>query len=179
MISLRQIFLLIAVLVIAASPAQGAADWQEYVYPEDRFAIQFPSEPSLRIAPYETTIASGLSANVYSLEFENILFEATVVELDGLMEHGANFAIEAAYNVQRAGDVIFNDFPRVGSRGDATFGITIVVDTEDGRRIRSSSYFANGRFYKIDAIVLPARGDMDQAVPFRFDQTLRFDVEGP
>ena len=176
---MRQIFLLIAALVIAASPAKGAADWEEYVYPEDRFAIQFPSEPSLTTAPYETTITSGLSANVYSLEFENILFEATVIELDGLMEDGANFVIEAAYNLQRAGDVIFHDFPRVGGRGNATFGITMVVDTEDGRRIRSSSYFANGRFYKVDAIVLPARGDKDQAVPFRFDQTLRFNVEGP
>ena len=58
---MRHMFLLIAALVIAASPARGAADWQEYVYPEDRFAIQFPSEPSLRTAPYETTITSGLS----------------------------------------------------------------------------------------------------------------------
>ncbi len=176
---MRHVFLLIAALVIAASPATGAAQWQEYVYPDDRFAIQFPSEPNLRTAPYETTITSGLSANVYSLEFENILFEATVVELDGLMEDGANFVIEAVYDLQRAGDVIFNDFPRVGRRGNATFGITIVVDTEDGRRMRSSSYFANGRFYKIDAIVLPERGDKDQAVPLRFDQTLRFNVEGP
>ena len=176
---MRHMFLLISALLIAASPAKGAADWQEYVYPEDRFAIQFPSEPSLRTAPYETTITSGLSAHVYSLEFENILFEATVVELDGLMEDGANFVIEASYNLQRAGEVIFHDFPRVGNRGNATYGITMVVDTEDGRRIRSSSYFANDRFYKIDAIVLPARGDTDQAVPFRFDQTLRFNVEGP
>ncbi len=176
---MHHIFLLIATLVIAALPATGAADWQEYVYPEDRFAIQFPSEPSLRTAPYETTITSGLSSNVYSLEFENVLFEATVVELDGLMENGANFVSEVAHNLQRAGDVIFNDFPRVGFRGNPTFGMTIVLDTEDGRRIRSSSYVANGRFYKLDAIVLPARGDKDQAVPSRFDQTLRFDVEGP
>ncbi len=176
---MHHVFLLIAALVIAASPAKGAAQWQEYVYPEDRFAIQFQSEPSLRTAPYETTITSDLSAKVYSLEFENILFEATVVELDGLIENGANFVSEVAYNLQRAGDVISNDFPRVGFQGNPTFGMTIVVDTEDGRRIRSSSYVANGRFYKIDAIVLPARGDKDQAVPSRFDQTLRFDVERP
>ena len=180
---MRHIFLLIAALVIAASPAEGAADWQEYVYPEDRFAIQFPSEPSLRTAPYETLITSGLSANVYSVEFENIVFEATVVDLDGLMENGANFVVEVAYDLQHLVDVdvISSDFPRIGFGQDATvlFGLTTVVDTDDGRRIRSTSYVANGRFYKIDAIVLPARGDKDQAVPSRFDQTLRFDVEGP
>ncbi|MCZ6682674.1 MAG: hypothetical protein O7B26_05780, partial [Planctomycetota bacterium] len=172
---------LIAALVIAAFPAKAAADWQEYVYPEDHFAIQFPAEPRLRTAPYETLIASGVSAHVYSVEFENILFEATVVDLDGLIEQGANFVLEAAHTLQRAGDVIFNDVPRIGfgSRIEfLTFGLTTVVDTDDGRRIRSSSYVWNGRFYKIDAIVLPARGDKDQAVPSRFDQTLRFDVAG-
>ena len=187
---MRRILLLIAALVIAASPAKGAANWQEYVYPEDRFAIQFPSEPSLRTAPYETLITSGLSANVYSLEFENILFEATVVELDGLLENGASFVVEVAYDLQHLSnvDVISSDFPRIGfptlpalagQDGSVLFGLTTVVDTDDGRRIRSTSYVANGRFYKIDATVLPARGDTDQAVPSRFDQTLRFDVEGP
>ncbi len=178
---MHHIFLLI--LVIAASPAKGAADWQEYVYPEDRFGIQFPAEPSLRTVPYETLITSGLSANVYSVEFENILFEATVVDLDGLMENGANFVVEVAYDLQHLSDVdvISSDFPRFGFGRDTRviFGLTTVVDTDDGRRIRSTSYVTNGRFYKIDAIVLPARGDKDQAVPSRFDQTLRFDVEGP
>lgn len=172
----------IVALVIAVSPAMGQADWQEHVYPEDRFAIQFPAEPSLRIAPYETLIASGVEARIYSVEFENILFEAIVVELDGLMEEGANFAIEAAYVIQHLPDVelIASDFPRIGFQRNAPviFGLTTVADTDDGRRIRSTAYVTNGRFYKIDAIVLPARGDKDQAVPSRFDQTLRFDVEG-
>jgi hypothetical protein len=173
----------IVALVIAVSPAMGQADWQEYVYPEDRFAIQFPAEPSLRTAPYETLIASGVEARIYSVEFENILFEATVVELDGLMEEGANFAIEAAYVIQHLPDVklIASDFPRIGFQRNAPviFGLTTVADTNDGRRIRSTAYVTNGRFYKIDAIVLPARSDKDQAVPSRFDQTLRFNVEGP
>jgi hypothetical protein len=56
------------------------------------------------------------------------------------------------------------------------FGIGMVVDAEDGRRIRSSIYVTKGRLYRADAIVLPARGDKDQAVPSRFDQTLRFDL---
>ncbi len=176
---MRRISFFIAALIIAASPAMGAADWREYVYPEDRFAIQFPAEPSMTTASYETIIATGVTANVYSLEFENILFEATVVELDGLTGQGTNLHNEVAYNLQRAGNVIFHDFPRVGNRENATFGHTMVVDTEDGRRIRSSSYFANGRFYKIDATVLPARGDLDQAFPSRFDQTLRFNIEAP
>ncbi len=177
--------LLIAALVIATSSAiearaaATAADWQEYVYPDDHFAIQFPAEPSMRSAPFETVLATGVTANVYSLEFENMLFEATVVELEGLAGRGANFLNEVAYNLQRSGNVTFHDFPRVANRENATFGHTMVVDTEDGRRIRSTSYFANGRFYKVNATVLPARGDLDQTFPSRFDQTIRFNIEAP
>jgi hypothetical protein len=175
-----RMFPLIAALAIAGSPVNAAADWREYVYPDDRFAIQFPAEPRLRTAPYETGIASGVSARIYSVEFENILFEATVVDLDRLIEHGANFVIEATDKLQNAGEVVFHDFPRIafGPGVVLTYGLTTVVDTKDGRRIRSTSYVANRRFYKIDAIVLPARGDKDQIVPSRFDQTLRFDVAG-
>lgn len=61
---MRHMFLLIAAFVIAASPAKAAADWQEYVYPEDRFAIQFPAEPRLRTAPYDTDLASNVSAHI-------------------------------------------------------------------------------------------------------------------
>jgi hypothetical protein len=50
---------------------------------------------------------------------------------------------------------------------------------EDGRRIRSSSYFANGRFYEIVATVLPERGDLAQVFPSRFDQTIRFNIAAP
>lgn len=174
---MRPLSLLIVTIVMAASPAMAAAEWQEYLYPQDSFAIQFPAEPSMSTAPYESIVVPGLTANVYFLEFENILFEATVVDLAGRAGQGANLNNEAAYNLQRLGNVVFHDFPRVNNRENATFGHTMVVDVEDGRRIRSSTYFANGRFYRVEAIVLPARGDLDQALPSRFDQTLRFNID--
>jgi len=176
---MRLISLVVAALVMALSPAMAAADWREYAYPEDQFAIQFPAEPSMRAAPYESIVVPGLTANVYFVEFDNILFEATVVDLAGMAGQGTNLNNEAAYNLQRLGDVIFHDFPRVDNREDATFGHTMVVDAEDGRRIRTSTYFANGRFYRVDAVVLPSRGDLDQAFPSRFDQTVRFNIEAP
>ena len=61
----------------------------------------------------------------------------------------------------------------------SAFGGGIVADLSDGRRIRSSAFVYRNRYYRADAIVLPERGDKDQAVPSRFDQTLRFDVEAP
>jgi hypothetical protein len=175
---LRRIAIIAAIAFLASSPALGAAaDWREYVFAEDGFAIQFPSEPVMETARYETTITDARPAKIYSAEFDNILFKATVVDLAGITEHGSNFVGEGAYDLMRLGEVIFTDFPRVGTRGQGTFGIGMVVDAEDGSRFRSSFFYSRGNFYRIDAIVLPERGDKDQSIPSRFDQTVRFDVE--
>ena len=163
--------------VFAVSPANAAADWVEYIYAEDEFAVQFPVPPTTGTEFYETTITEPLPTRFYSAEYDNVLFKARVFALGDLVNQGANFVVEAAYNLMRQGNVIFHDFPRVGLRGNATFGITMVVDTEDGRRIRASFYSENERVYLVEAIVMPERGDLDQALPSRFDQTLRLRLD--
>ena len=53
-----------------------------------------------------------------------------------------------------------------------------IVDVPDGSRARTTLYYRKGMLYRADAIILPARGDMDMAIPSRFDQTLRFPPDG-
>ncbi len=169
---------------VAVTPAYAAAggqeaNWQEYVYMEDEFAVQFPVPPSTSTETYVTSITDALPARTHAAEFDNIVFKVRVIELGAFMGQSANFAVEAAYDLMRKGNVVFHDFPRVGLRGNATFGITMVVDAEDGHRIRSSIFSENNRLYLVDAIVTPERGDLDQALPSRFDQTLRLRLDAP
>lgn len=171
--------LALALFLAAVSPANAAADWREYVYPEDEFAVQFPVPPSMSIETYETSITEALPARTYSAEFDNIVFKVRIIEISDMVDQAANFVVEGAYNLMRRGNIVFYDFPRVGLRGNATFGINMVVDTEDGHRIRSSFYSENSRFYLVDAIVTPERGDLDQALPSRFEQTLRLRLDAP
>lgn len=168
------------VMVFATiSPAIAAADWQEYVFEEDEFAVQFPVSPSTSTESYETSITEARPARTHSAEFDNILFKVRVVDIADVIDQAANFVVEAAYDLMRRGEIVFYDFPRVGLRGNATFGINMVVDTEDGYRIRSSSYSENNRLYLVDAIVTPERGDLDQSLPSRFEQTLRLRLDAP
>jgi len=102
----------------------------------------------------------------------------TVVDLTGRNEAGVNFLGEAAYNLMRTGDVIFNDVPRVYQDVKAIYGSTLVVDQMDGKRVRTSLYYNKGHLYIAEAIVLPERGDKDMIVPSRFDQTVRFPPDG-
>ena len=80
--------------------------------------------------------------------------------------------------IDDAGDVIFNDFPRVYQDAKASYGVTLVVDRSDGRRVRTSLYYNKGKLYLAEAIVLPARGDKDMTTPSRFDQPVRSPPHG-
>ena len=167
----------LVLFTIAVSPANAAADWTEYVFAEDEFAVQFPVPPTTGAETYETSITDAIPARTYFAEYDNILFKVRVFSIGDMIDQAANFVVEAAYNQMRQGNVLFNDFPRVGLSGNATYGVTMVVDTEDGRRIRSSYFSENERVYLVEATVMPERGDLDQTVPSRFDQTLRLRLD--
>jgi hypothetical protein len=172
---MRVIALVVLTLVIGGS---RAAAWEEYVYLDRGFAIQFPTRPQMRTTTYQSTLLKGLSAATYSTEDDHVLYRMTVVDLAGHTDAGTNLLNEAAYFLMREGNLLFTDFPRVYQDERAIYGLTLVVDRKDGSRARTSLYISRGRLYLADAIVLPARGDKDMTVPSRFDQTIRFPPDG-
>lgn len=172
---MRSIALAVLTFLIGASPA---AAWEEYVYLDRGFAIQFPTRPQMRTATHQSTLVKGLPAAIYSVEDDHVLYRMTVVDLAGHTDAATNLLNEAAYFLMREGDLLFTDFPRVYQDERGIFGVTLVVDRMDGSRARTSLYISKGRLYVADAIVLPARGDKDMTVPSRFDQTIRFPPDG-
>ena len=168
---MRKFFLAVAALILATAPAFA---WTEYVYADKGFAIQFPVRPKVEAGTYETQRYGSLPATIYSAEEDHIQYKVTVADLGTRVDAPANLLAEQAYWLMRDGEVIFNDVPRVDQAQNGVFGLTLVIDLKDGKRMRSSIFAHRGRFYRIDAIVLPARGDKDMAIPSRFDQTLRF-----
>ena len=166
-------------LMVGVGAADAAAVWKEYVYLDRGFAIQFPVPPKATTGTYQSTLAKGgLKTDIYSAEDDHVIYRMTVVDLAGRNEAGVNFLGEAAYNLMRTGDVIFNDVPRVYQEEKAIYGSTVVVDQPDGRRVRASVYYNKGRLFIAEAIVLPERGDKDMITPSRFDQTVRFPPDG-
>jgi hypothetical protein len=167
-------FIMLA-LVLGAGPASA---WSEYVYLDQGVAIQFPARPQAAKATYDSTLAKGLPAMIYSAEDDHVLYKLTVVDLTTRPDAGANFLNERANDLIHEGDVLFTDFPRVYQGEKSIFGVTVVIDREDGNRVRTSLYYHKGRLYIADAIVLPARGDKDMTTPSRYDQTIRFPPDG-
>jgi hypothetical protein len=163
-------FVVLALLVVA----RPASAWEEYKYPDQGVAIQFPAQPTAMKASYKSILAKNLPAMIYSAELEQVLYRLTVVDLGGVTEKGSSLLNEAGYELMRRGDVIFTDFPRVYQDEKSIFGVTLVVDRKDGSRALSSLYEHKGRLYIVEAIVLPARGNKDMTTPSRYAQTIRF-----
>ena len=164
--------------IIGVTTANAAAVWKEYVYLDRGFAIQCPAPPKATTGTYQSSLAKGLKTDIYTAEDDHVIYRMTVVDLAGRNEAGVNFLGEAAYNIMRTGDVIFNDVPRVYQDVKAIYGSTLVVDQMDGKRVRTSLYYNKGKLFIAEAIVLPERGDKDMITPSRFDQTVRFPPDG-
>jgi hypothetical protein len=152
--------------------------WEEYNYLDQGVAIQFPAKPQAMKSTYDSVYAKGLPSMVYSAEDDHVLYKLTVIDLTAHLEMGGNFLNEVANRLQREGEVLFTDFPRVYQGVRSVFGVSLVVDRMDGSRVRSSVYHHKGRLYIADAIVLPARSDKDMTTPSRYDQTIRFPPDG-
>lgn len=167
-------FIVFAVL-LAATPASA---WEEYKYLDQGVAIQFPAKPQATKSTYDSAYARGLPSMIYAAEDDHVLYKLTIVDLTNQPDMGANYLNEAANRLQREGEVLFTDFPRVYQDARSVFGVSLVVDRTDGTRVRSSLYYHRGRLYIADAIVLSARGDKDMTTPSRYDQTIRFPPDG-
>jgi hypothetical protein len=167
--------LMMLALFFGTAPASA---WTESIYLDQGVAIQFPAKPQAMKSAYNSIFAKGLPAMVYSAEDDNVVYKLTVVDLTNRPDVGANFLNEAANGLMREGDVLFTDFPRVYQGERSIFGVTLVVDRQDGSRVRTSLYYNKGRLYIADAVVLPARGDKDMTTPSRYDQTIRFPPDG-
>ena len=172
---MRLIALLVSAFLLGAARAMA---WEEYLYLDQGVAIQFPVKPEAANSTYDSDFAKGLPSTIYSAEDDHVVYKLTVVDLANASDKGADFINEAAYWLMRKGDVLYTDFPRVYQGAKSVYGVTLVVDREDGSRARTSLYYHKGRLYIADAIVLPARGSKDMATPSRYDMTIRFPPDG-
>jgi hypothetical protein len=173
--TMRILALIMFTLFLGAGPASA---WEEYVYLDQGVAISFPAKPQAMKSTYDSILAKGLPSMVYSAEDDHVVYKLTAIDLTSRPDAGANFLNDAANNLNRTGELLFTDFPRVYQNERAIHGVTLVIDRMDGARVRSSLYYVRGRLYIAEANVLPARGDKDMTVPSRFDQTIRFPPDG-
>jgi hypothetical protein len=169
---MRILTLIMLTLLLGAGPA---AAWEEYRYPDQGVAIQFPGgKPTATQSTYKSIMAKNLAETIYSAEVDHVIYRLSVVDLGSYAEKGSSFLNEAGYELMRLGNVIFTDFPRVYQDEKSIYGVTLTVDRKDGSRVLSSLYDYKGRLYIAEAVVLKERNNKDMTTPSRYVQTIRF-----
>ena len=80
-----------AVLFALASFIPGTAtaqEWQEFVFQQDGFTVNFPGQPKIEEITWRSQLGYMLPGRVYSAERNNERFSATVVDYSSLEQQG-------------------------------------------------------------------------------------------
>jgi hypothetical protein len=165
----------------------GAQGWFEYENIEDRFGVNFPSEPTIESFEYSSEFDAVFPARIYRAERGSDVYTVTVVDFtDSQRIHAEMDKTEAAsgsnvwINDQRAsvsraarqlrergGEVTYDAWSHI----DLVEGHQLQITNPDGTRTYAGMYL-NGntnRLYVLEATTSPR-----SPPPGQFQQSLRF-----
>jgi hypothetical protein len=169
-----------SLVVLATCVAlQGSAIAQEAVFKDtqtyascpDRFAVIFPSNPSMRDVPYAMRSGRSIAARQHYLERGADRFSVTVVVLANAPAVDEEIINHAADILRRKGEVRA-DYP-VGYIAGVR-GRQLLIAEPNGRQLRGSVYMHDHRIYVTEAST--AVGDVPG---LQFDQSITIiDAQG-
>jgi hypothetical protein len=164
---MRLIVFIVATLV--GSGSAMAQSWQEYRYPDQFFAIAFPSDPQTEATTYQIADGRSVEAHVYSVHQDDAVFKVTVAEVaDTGLEESA--VIDHAIKMMSAGGEVRVNIPH---RVNRVYGRQLSIAGLDGIRSMVAVFDYNGRLYQIEGKALPTGNDAT-ADAIRFVQSLIF-----
>jgi hypothetical protein len=164
-------YVLAALIVSGSGPA--AAQWMEYAYIAEGFAVAFPAEPQVEeVAMYQIIPGKSIPARVYSTRYNNGLFKVTVADGRDAGLQEAPIIDYAVKQMTQGGEVKI-DFPH---RIYRIYGRQLSIARPDGSLTTAAVFFANERLYQIESTRFPGGTDTDL---IRFQQSLTFDRNVP
>ena len=167
---MRLIAFVLAALVVSG-PA--AAQWKEYAYVPEGFAVVFPADPQVEeVAMYQIIPGKSVPARVYSVRHNNGVFKVTVADGRdaGLQETPV---VDHAVRQLTQGGQVKIDFPH---RIYRIYGRQLSIARPNGSLTTAAVFFANERLYLIEGTRLPGGSDTDL---IQFQQSLTFDRNVP
>lgn len=164
---MRLIAFVLAALVVSG-PA--AAQWKEYGFANQGFAIQFPADPNIEEVPmFEAAPGKMVPATIYSLRHNNSLLKVTVI--DGRDENlNEDQVVQHAVSKLTQGGQVTFDYPH---RIYRIYGKQMSVrKAADNSLTQAVVFFANERLYLVESTRFPGGDDADL---IKFQQSLTFD----
>jgi hypothetical protein len=163
---------LMIAFVLAALVVSGpaAAQWKEYGFANQGFAIQFPADPNIEEVPmFEAVPGKMVPATIYSLRHNNSLLKVTVIDGRDANLNEDQVVQHAVSKLTQGGQVTF-DYPH---RIYRIYGKQMSVrKPADNSLTQAVVFFANERLYLVESTRFPGGDDADL---IKFQQSLTFD----
>ena len=157
-------------ILLAAPTLAGAQTWTEHRYPEAKFVVQFPAEPTVVNGDYKTTIGQIAPATLYSAALDNISYTVTVADfskIDLAEEAVVGAAIKA---LSATGDVTVDVTERINRQ----YGHQLGINGKDGSRTAASVFYVDRKLYLLIGKAVPPNAMEGSGKLSRFQQSLQF-----
>jgi hypothetical protein len=148
-------------LVIAAAAvalmtgAKAQSTWQEYTYPDQQFAVSFPSQPTVTTMPFKVADGTSVMETVYSVRLDTGTFQVAVIDFTNTGTDGAAAIGQAVAALAEKGDVKLN----IQARVQRNYGRYLNIAGNDGSHTIAAVFFGNGRLYEIEGTVPASNPD--------------------
>jgi hypothetical protein len=163
--------LLVFFVALTFSGPAAAQVWKDYSYPEYAFTVSLPADPVITNSTFQPVDGRTVPARVWTLSRNKNIFKVTVADLSNTGLQESAVIDHALKTLSQSGEVKVN-FPH---RIYQVYGRQISVVGRDGSRETAAVFDYNGRFYQIEAKMLPGGDDTDV---IRFQQSLIFTDRG-
>ena len=159
-----------AAVVLLAHSAHAQSEWREYVYPDQQFAVSFPTSPSTQTLPLRSPEGTAVTQAQYSATLGAAHFGISVFDLLHVRMSGPTAVARAAYSLREKGEVKLDSVAEV----QGNWGRDVEVFGNDGTSTIAAVFFRNDRLYVIEATAPASDFEALSADMIRFQQSLRF-----
>jgi hypothetical protein len=167
---MRQLVISLALTAILTGPAAAQSTWQEYTYPDQQFAVSFPSQPTVTTMPFKAADGTTVMETMYSVRQNTGIFQVAVIDFTNTGTDGAKAIDQAVASLGEKGDVKLNMQARV----QRNYGRYLNIAGNDGSHTIAAVFFGSNRLYEIEGTVPASNPDALSGEMIRFQQSLRF-----
>jgi hypothetical protein len=167
---MQRVVVIAAAATLLATGAEAQSTWLEYTYPDQQFAVSFPSQPTVATMPFKAANGTAVTETLYSVRQETGLFQVAVIDFANAGIDQTTAIDQAVSALREKGDVKLD----IQARVQRNYGRYLNIVGNDGSHTIAAVFFGNNRLYEIEGTVPGSNPDALSGEMIRFQQSLRF-----
>jgi hypothetical protein len=167
---MQRVLVFATAAIALATGAEAQSTWQEYTYPEQQFAVSFPSQPTVTTMPFKAANGAAVTETLYSVQQDAGVFRVAVIDFSNAGTERTTAIDQAVSALRDKGDTKLD----IQARVQRNIGRYLNIVGPDGSHTIGAVFFGNGRLYEIEGTIPATNPDALSGEMIRFQQSLRF-----